>query len=125
MKRSAPWLYRATGLALLLCSPAVLAQHVRLERCEPAVIQSGAATEIRLHGGGLEGVSLWTSFPAEVERIEEKAPRFRISTKHVGAGALRVHSEHGVSNLVYLVIADGKQPLLASENKTTAAEAQK
>ena len=125
MKRSAPWLCRATGLALLLCSPAVLAQHVRLERCEPAVIPSGATTEIRLHGGGLEGVSLWTSFPAEVERIEEKAPRFRISTKHVGAGALRVHSEHGVSNLVYLVIADGKQPLLASENKTTAAEAQK
>ncbi len=70
-------------------------------------------------------MSLWTSFPAEVERIEEKAPRFRISTKHVGAGALRVHSEHGVSNLVYLVVADGKQPLLTSENKTTAEEAQK
>ena len=125
MKRNAPWLRLATGLALLLCSPVVLAQHVRLERCEPAVIQSGSATEIRLHGGGLEGVSLWTSFPAEVERIEEKAPRFRILTKHVGAGALRVHSEHGVSNLVYLVVADGEKPLLASENKTTAVEAQK
>ena len=108
----------------MACPLGSLAQHVRLDRCEPTAIRSGVPTEIRLHGGGLEGVALWTSFPAKVERIDEKAPRFRISTDQVGAGALRVHSEHGVSNLVYLTVTDGERPRVPSQNKSNAAEAQ-
>jgi len=119
-----PWLCRGAGLALVACPLGSLAQHVRLDRCEPTAIRSGVPTEIRLHGGGLEGVALWTSFPAKVERIDEKAPRFRISTDQVGAGALRVHSEHGVSNLVYLTVTDGERPRVPSQNKSNAAEAQ-
>lgn len=120
----APWLCRGAGFALVACPLGSLAQHVRLDRCEPTVIRSGVPTEIRLHGGGLEGVVLWTSFPAKVERIDEKAPRFRLSTDQIGAGALRVHSEHGVSNLVYLTVTDGERPVVTSQNKSTAAGAQ-
>ena len=103
----APWLL-PVYLVVLTAWPCWLqAQNVRLERCEPAEIQSGVATEIRLHGGGLEEVSLWASFPAEIERIAEGEPLFRISTDYVGPGALRVHSNDGVSNMVYLRVEDG------------------
>ena len=102
----------------------LLAQHVRLERCEPSVIQSGKPAEVRLHGGGLEEVRLWTSFPSEIERIEDKAPVFRISTDYVGPGALRVHSDHGVSNLVYLRVSDREDSLVTSQARTRAVEAQ-
>ena len=93
----APWRLPVCFLVLIAWPSGLQAQHVRLERCEPAVIQSGVPTEIRLHGGGLEGVVLWTSFPAEIERIAEGEPLFRISTDHLGPGALRVHSDDGVS----------------------------
>ena len=121
----APWLL-PVYLVVLTAWPCWLqAQNVRLERCEPAEIQSGVATEIRLHGGGLEEVSLWASFPAEIERIAEGEPLFRISTDYVGPGALRVHSNDGVSNMVYLRVENGGDSAVASEGKTSAEEAQK
>ena len=120
----APWRLPVYFLVLIAWPSGLQAQHVRLERCEPAVIQSGVPTEVRLHGGGLEGVVLWTSFPAEIERIAEGEPLFRISTDHPGPGALRVHSDDGVSNLVYLKVRDGEESLVASLGKTKASEAQ-
>ena len=116
----APWRLPVYFLVLIAWPSGLQAQHVRLERCEPAVIQSGVPTEVRLHGGGLEGVVLWTSFPAEIERIAEGEPLFRISTDHLGPGALRVHSDDGVSNLVYLTVRDGEDSLVATLGKTKA-----
>lgn len=120
----APWLLSACLVVSAVWPCWLQAQHVRLERCEPAVIQSGVATEIRLHGGGLEAVSLWASFPAEIERIAEDEPLFRISTDHLGPGALRVHSDDGVSNLVYMRVEDGGDAAVASQGKTSPAAAQ-
>lgn len=107
------------------CSLGANGQHVKLDRCEPASIQPGVPSEIRLHGGGLERCELWTSFPAKVERVDEKNPRFRITTEHVGPGAIRAHSGNGVSNLAYLLVEAAGKTLVPSENKTRREEAQR
>ncbi|HCQ39347.1 MAG TPA: hypothetical protein DIV39_09360 [Verrucomicrobiales bacterium] len=124
MSYLAPCLFPVFCLAFLAGPSCLLAQHVRLERCEPAVIQSGKSIEVRLHGGGLEEVGLWTSFPAKIERIRDEEPLFRITTDYIGPGALRAHSDNGVSNLVYLRVKDGKESLVASQGRTKASEAQ-
>lgn len=110
--------------AVLGASHLASAQYVRLDRCKPAEWKSGEAFEVQLEGGGLEEVSMWTSFPATIERLEEKAPRFRITTNHVGPGAVRAHSKNGVSNLVFVTVGRSKQAAVASASKTVLADAQ-
>lgn len=100
------------------------AQYVRLDRCNPANWKSGEAFEVRLEGSGLEEVEVWTSFPATIERIEEKAPRFRITTDYVGPGAVRAHSKNGLSNLAYVTVGGTTSTAVASTGKTILKDAQ-
>ena len=114
----------AFGLALVAAQFAG-AQAIKIERCEPAAIESGdGGTEITLHGRGLEGVSLWSSFPAKIERIDDKAPKFRITTEFSGAGAIRAHSNLGVSDLFFLRSRASHEKVIACEKRVRQEDAQ-
>ena len=101
------------------------AQAVKIDRCEPASIRSGASTEVTLSGRDLENANLWSSFPAKIERIEEGKSRFRFTTQHRGAGAIRAHSKNGVSDLFFLNSEESRHEAVACEKRTRINEAQK
>ena len=101
------------------------AQKVRIDRCTPSTFRSGETVEITLAGGGLEGVELWTSFPAKIERADEKAPRFRLTANFVGVGAIRAHSNEGVSNLTFVEVGSEERPVISCEKRTHREDAQK
>ncbi len=109
----------AGGVAIALSASAV---EVKIDRCEPVSIKQGTSTEVRLHGRNLETAALWASFPAKIERVEGKEPRFRITTEFVGTGALRAHSDRGASDLFFLAITGDN--VIGSENKQRREDAQ-
>lgn len=100
------------------------AQALKIDRCEPTSLRSGGSTEIKLHGPGLELAQIWTSFPAQIERIDEKAARFRVTTDFVGSGAIRAHGDQGASNLFFVQVEPGGDDVITSQNRLTKEDAQ-
>jgi hypothetical protein len=125
LKIIAPAELRALSLVsgILTMGPA-LGQHVTIERCQPAILQAGKSVEVHLSGRGLKQAMLWTSFPATVERIDEKASRFQITTDFIGAGAIRAHGEDGVSNLFFVTLDANESRIVPTESRTRSEDAQ-
>ena len=100
------------------------AQVLKIDRCEPAALKTAFANEVTLHGPNLEHADLWASFPATIERLDEKVPRFRITTDFTGRGALRAHSERGSSNWLFIDIGGSDENIVACEKRGEIGAAQ-
>ncbi len=124
MPSSPSCLKRPWCLVLLLACGSSLWAQPTVTRSVPGGLNPGAATEVQLLGTGLDApLKFWTSFPATIELLEQKADQVRCkitlpADAPLGLGGLVVASPAGAIDPFWLMVDDLPSAAEAGNNQT-------